>query len=81
MIKRYGIIALIFAVGMLFGAVAVGTAWAGQTHMQNALSDLQGAENQLNMAQADKAGHRVSAINYVQQAIVQVRSGIAAGAK
>ncbi len=74
-----------FALAMLVGGGAIGAAvtvpvMAYQVHMQNALSDLRGAANQLNMAQPDKAGHRVNAISLVQQAIQQVQAGIAAGA-
>lgn len=72
--------ALLFAVGMFFG-VFCGAALAVQTHMMNARSDLNSALNQLNAAVPDKAGHRVNAINLVNQAIEQVNLGIAAGAK
>ena len=49
--------------------------------MHNALNALYTAKNQLNMAQADKGGHRVNAINLVNQAIGETRAGIAAGAR
>jgi hypothetical protein len=70
------------AVAMLFGAVVGGVAVAAtQVHMKNALTDLQSAQSQLNIAQADKAGHRENAIKLVNQAISEVEAGIKAGAQ
>ena len=63
--------ALVGVVG--FGA---GVAVAAQPHMVNALNDLTSARSELNVAEADKAGHRVAAIGLVQQAINQVQAGI-----
>ena len=48
----------------------------GQTHMQQALADLQAAKNELQAAEADKGGHRGQAIEYTNQAMQQVREGI-----
>jgi hypothetical protein len=59
--------------------VGAGFAAADQPHMQNALNDLNAAENQLQIATPDKAGHRVNAINLVQQAINETNLGIQAG--
>ncbi len=59
------------------GAGIGGAAMAYQGHMFNALHDLQAAQNQLNLAVADKGGHRDSAINLVNQAITEVNAGIA----
>jgi hypothetical protein len=80
-LTRIGKIPFAFAVGLFVGLVVTGTAWAYQSHMQNALSNLYAARTQLNSARSDKAGHRVSAIGLVNQAIGQVRAGIAAGAR
>lgn len=66
----------VFALGLLIGLAAMGTAWAAQTHMQNALSDLQNAQYQLQQATPDKGGHRVNALNYVEKAIQETRWGI-----
>ena len=66
--------------GMMLGSVLTGTALAYQTHMQNALVALNNARNQLQQAEPDKGGHRVNAINLVNQAIGEVNAGIAAGA-
>ena len=53
---------------------------AQQPHMQAALGDLQGAKAELQVAERNKAGHRVNALNLVNQAIGEVSAGIAAGA-
>jgi hypothetical protein len=76
---RLGVFAFLFA--MLCASIGAGTALAVQTHMVNARGDLQSALDQLNAATADKAGHRASAINLVNQALSQVSQGIAAGAR
>jgi hypothetical protein len=55
-------------------------AQGNQPHMQNALAALQTANAELQLAEADKGGHRVNAINLVNQAITEVQAGIAAGA-
>jgi hypothetical protein len=47
--------------------------------MQNALSSLESAKASLNRASADKGGHRNKALGYVEDAISEVRKGIAAG--
>jgi hypothetical protein len=66
---------------MVFTGVGVGAgvALADQPHMQNALNNLNAAQYQLQIALPDKAGHRVNAINLVQQAINEVNLGIQAG--
>ena len=78
--SRFSILAFVFA--MLLGAVVGGVAVAAtQVHMNNALKDLESALNQLNIAQADKAGHRQQAIKLVNEAIGEVNLGISAGAQ
>jgi hypothetical protein len=64
-----------------FSVLGAGTAYAVQTHMLNARDDLQQAQNELQQAVPDKGGHRVDAINLVQQAIDQVNQGIQFGAQ
>lgn len=66
---------------ILFTGVGVGTgiAMADQPHMQRALDALNVAQNQLQIAAPDKGGHRVNAINLVQQAINETNLGIQAG--
>lgn len=50
-----------------------------QPHMQNALSALENAKDNLNRATADKGGHRQKALDYVKDAISEVKKGIEAG--
>ncbi len=50
-----------------------------QPHMQAALNALENARDNLNRATADKGGHRAKAIDYVKDAISEVRKGIDAG--
>lgn len=58
-------------------AVAVGCASAQpQPHMAAALNELRAARAELEVALADKGGHRVRAIALVDDAIEQVRRGI-----
>ena len=52
-------------------------AQVNQPHMQNALADLQAARGELQVALADKGGHKVAALSLVNQAIAQVQQGIA----
>jgi hypothetical protein len=47
--------------------------------MVNALEDLNVANNELSQASHDKGGHRVNAMQLVNQAINEVNAGIAVG--
>ena len=76
---RLIVAAALAAIG--FGMFGAGTAYAVQTHMFNARDALQNAQNELEIAIPDKGGHRVTAINLVQQAIDQVNLGIQFGAQ
>lgn len=62
--------------GALLGGFLVGRASADQPHMQAALEHLRAAKTELQVAEADKGGHRVKAIAFVNDAIVQVEKGI-----
>ncbi|HXQ09990.1 MAG TPA: hypothetical protein VN805_03220 [Caulobacteraceae bacterium] len=73
---RTKILAVVGAMALSAGA-GYAVAQINQPHMQNALGDLQAARSELQIAEADKGGHRVAAINLVNQAIYQVRQGIA----
>jgi hypothetical protein len=67
-------------IGMLvITSLGVGYALAQQPqpHMDAALRMLEGARGELQQAATDKGGHRVRAIDLVDQAIDQVRQGIA----
>jgi uncharacterized iron-regulated protein len=50
---------------------------ADQPHMQAALQSLQTAKAQLLRADRDKGGHRARAEQLVEQAMAEVRAGIA----
>jgi hypothetical protein len=78
-IKRY-LTPLLFVLGLTIGAVSTAVvAQANQPHMQSALSSLYSAQSQLNYASTNKGGHRNAALNYISEAITQVKLGIAAG--
>jgi len=79
-LSRLGVAPFLFAAGILVGSSVTGVALAYQGHMHNAMGHLNMALTQLNAAEADKGGHRVAAINLVNQAIQQVQAGIAVGA-
>lgn len=49
-----------------------------QPHMQAALAALESAKNNLERATADKGGHRGRALDYVKDAISEVKKGIEA---
>lgn len=77
LISKFGITPLVFVFGLIAGSALMGTAMAvTQPHMTNALSSLESAQYQLSQANADKGGHRNSALNYTNLAIEQVRQGI-----
>lgn len=50
-----------------------------QPHMQTALVALESAKNNLERATADKGGHRAKALDYIKDAISEVKKGIEAG--
>ena len=71
---RLGVLAVVFAIVCAsFGAVAEA---AYQNHMVNARNDLNSAYSELQQATANKGGHRVNAMNLVQEALHEVNLGI-----
>ena len=50
-----------------------------QPHMERAKDALESAKNNLERATADKGGHRAKALDYVRDAIDEVKKGIEAG--
>jgi hypothetical protein len=64
----------------LFGIGLMQSARADQGHMENALQALMNARYELSQASHDKGGHRVNAIQIINQAIAEVRRGIRVGA-
>ncbi|OYX11652.1 MAG: hypothetical protein B7Z15_11400 [Rhizobiales bacterium 32-66-8] len=70
--------AFVFGVAVALGGnLAVTGAIANQPNMENALNSLRAARASLDMAEPNKGGHRDVAISLVDQAIVQVKEGIA----
>lgn len=73
-LKNFGLgalLALTVALGFLGGR-----ATADQPHMRAALDHLRAAREELEIAVADKGGHRAKAIRLVADAIGQVEMGI-----
>jgi len=70
---------LIIACVVGVAAFGMGYAIAAQPHMEAALSALETAKHELEVAVQDKAGHRIKAISLVNDAIAEVRAGIQAG--
>ena len=66
-------------VALTSGAFIAGCAVAAQPHMFNALSALQNARGELQVAEHNKGGHRVEALEFINRAINQVQLGIDAG--
>jgi hypothetical protein len=71
-ILRKALVPAALVVGM-----GIGYALAAQPHMQAAIGFLQDARRQLQAADPDKGGHREAAIGLVDQAIGEVRAGMA----
>jgi len=72
------------AVGVLVVVLVLGGAIAGwaamrQPHMIAALDHLKAAKTELEMAEHNKGGHRVKAIEFIDRALEQTRKGIEAG--
>lgn len=74
-----GLVKAALLAGLVAGGYVIGCATAAQPHMINALNALQTARAELEVAAPNKAGHREIAIQRVDEAINQVRLGIAAG--
>lgn len=82
-LARGGIVLVLAMTGTLAGCTnyysggpGPGGPGRGQPYMVNALSALQAARQQLEQAAPDKGGHRVQAIQLVDQAITQVEMGM-----
>ena len=77
----HGTKSIVLAIALVGAVVGSGAAFAAQAHMTAAAGDLQAALKDLKAAKPDKAGHRAKAVTLVNQAISEVKAGIAAGAK
>ena len=64
--------------GTMFATLLSTPAMADQPYMQGALRALQNARASLETAATDKGGHRAKAIQLVDEAIRQVKVGVAA---
>ncbi len=73
--RHFGLLAL---GGAVTAAVAT-PALAEQGNMDNALSSLYAALEELRRARGEKGGHRATAISLVQQAITETQAGIEFG--
>ena len=62
--------------GALAMGVAIGHAAADQPHMQAALDALKTARGELNAAKDNKGGHRVAALQAVDDAIRETKAGM-----
>ncbi len=67
-----------FVLGFIVSVSFVASANAGQPNMEAALSDLRAAKASLERAEANKGGHRTNALGLVNQAIAEVKAGMAA---
>jgi hypothetical protein len=67
----------LFVGALVATGVGLGYALAAQTHMDAALHLLRDAHHELEISTANKGGHRERAMALVDQAIAQVRDGIA----
>lgn len=61
-------------------SLGIGYAIGAQPHMEASLALLQNARGELAAATPNKGGHREKALGLIDQAITQVRQGIAFGA-
>jgi hypothetical protein len=61
----------------IVSSLGIGYALGAQPHMDAALALLQNARAELNQAEPNKGGHREMALALVDQAIGEVRAGIA----
>ena len=62
-------------------SMGIGYAIGAQPHMTASIGLLQSAHAELGAATANKGGHRERAINLIDQAIGEVRAGIAFAAR
>jgi len=77
--KRQSILSALLFTLVLMGGFVAGRVHAAQPHMNAALNHLRGAHRELDMATADKGGHRAKAIGLVRDAIAEVEAGIEFG--
>lgn len=74
--RRRPILLVTLLIVTLVAGYLVGCATGGQPHMQAALDELRSARSELDVATADKGGHRGKAIALVDEAIAEVQAGV-----
>lgn len=74
--NRVNLIAALALGSLLVSPMSSASAQQNQPEMDSALADLRQAEQHLRSASTDKGGHRVQAIQLVQQASREVQAGI-----
>ena len=70
---------VVFVVVLLLGGAIAGWAAMRQPHMIAALDQLKAARAELEMAEHNKGGHRVKALEFIDRALEQTKRGIEAG--
>jgi hypothetical protein len=63
--------------GAIATSLCIGYALGAQPHMDEAVAILQSARAELGKAEPNKGGHREKAMGLIDQAITEVRAGIA----
>jgi hypothetical protein len=63
--------------GALATSLGIGYALGAQPHLVEAIAILQSARAELGRAEPNKGGHREKAMGLIDQAIAEVRAGIA----
>ena len=63
--------------GAIATSLGIGYALGAQPHMDQTIAILQSARAELGKAEPNKGGHREKAIGLIDQAITEVRAGIA----
>ena len=73
---RRTLFALLVFLTLVAGFVAGCASGGGQPHMTAALDHLRSARAELDIAEANKGGHRARAIELVNSAIAEVQAGM-----
>jgi len=79
MMKSAPLRLILFLSVAFIGLALLQNALARQGHMDHALDLLRSARYELNEASRNKGGHRTEAVRLIDQAIEQVKEGIAVG--
>ena len=74
--RRGTFFALLVIITLIAGYVAGCATGSGQPHMKAAVDELRAARQELNAANSDKGGHRVRAVEIIDEAINEVHAGM-----